>query len=62
MAFPTSWNDPQFLVAVTGVLAVGAIAVALNATGEFSPPLFGLAVLGVTVIGSVALAVADRLD
>ena len=62
MAFPTSWSDPRFLVAVSGVLAVGVLAVALRSTGQFTPFLFGGGVLGVAVIATAALAFWARID
>ncbi|MFC5970842.1 hypothetical protein ACFPYI_05800 [Halomarina salina] len=62
MAFPTSWTDPRYLVAVSGVLAVGALAVVLRSSGEFTPLLFGAGVLGVTVIAAAAMVLWPRID
>jgi len=62
MAFPASWHDPRFLVAIAGVLAVGALAVLLQMSGQFSPLRFGGGALGVTLITTVALALAGRTD
>ena len=62
MEFPASWSDPRFLVTVSGVLAVGVLAVLLRSTGQFTPFLFGAGVLGVTAIAAVALALTARLD
>ena len=61
-AFPTSWTDPDYVAAVVGVLAVGAL-VFYSALVEGSPSvetvLFVL--LWVTVPTTVAYEIARRL-
>jgi len=61
-AFPTSWTDPDYVAAVVGVLAVGAL-VFYSALAEGSPSvetvLFVL--LWVTVPTTVAYEIARRL-
>jgi len=60
--FPTSWTDPDYVAAVVGVLAVGAL-VFYSALVEGSPSvetvLFVL--LWVTVPTTVAYEIARRL-
>ena len=61
-AFPTSWTDPDYVAAVVGVLAVGAL-VFYSALVEGSPSvetvLFVL--LWVTVPTTVAYEIARRM-
>ena len=61
-AFPTSWTDPDYVAAVVGVLAIGAL-VFYSALVEGSPSvetvLFVL--LWVTVPTTVAYEIARRL-
>ena len=61
-AFPTSWTDPDYVAAVVGVLAIGAL-VFYSALVEGSPSvetvLFVL--LWVTVPTTVAYEIARRM-
>jgi acyl-CoA synthetase (AMP-forming)/AMP-acid ligase II len=59
--FPTSWRDPEYVAAVVGVLAVGAVAVSLQvADAGVSTAQFVQLLLAVLVPVVVAHELARR--